>query len=78
MRVYWRKLSGMTKTQAVAVFGSQAELARALDLTRAAVSRWPEELEERIADRIRGAAVRLGKPLPDAVRLPAAAEQGQA
>jgi hypothetical protein len=34
-------------------------------VSRSYVSQWPEHLEERIADRVRGAAVRLGKPIPD-------------
>lgn len=54
----------MTKSQARDVFGSFANLARAVGVSRAYVSRWPEDLPENIADRIRGAMVRLGKPVP--------------
>lgn len=56
----------MTKSQAREVFGSFADVARALNVSRSYVSRWPEDLPENIADRIRGAAVRLGKPIPGA------------
>lgn len=34
----------MTKKEAVALFGSQAELARALGLSRQAVSKWGDKL----------------------------------
>jgi DNA-binding transcriptional regulator YdaS (Cro superfamily) len=54
----------MTKTEAVSLFGSQSKLADAIGVTRSYVSQWPEELEPRIADRILGAAVRLGKIVP--------------
>lgn len=36
----------MTKTQAVNYFGSQAELADALGISRPAVSQWPETIPE--------------------------------
>lgn len=35
-------------------------LARALGITRAAIYQWPEELDMRRSDWVRGAAVRLG------------------
>ena len=56
----------MTKAQAIGIFGSAAALARAVGVTRSYVSQWPEELEQGIADRVRGAALRLGKPVPAA------------
>lgn len=56
----------MTKSQAIAAFGSAAGLARAVGVSRSYVSQWPEELEQGIADRVRGAAVRLGVSIPGA------------
>lgn len=51
----------MTKHQATQMFGgTQAAMARALSVTRAAVSRWPDKLTNEQADRIMGAAMRLG------------------
>jgi hypothetical protein len=60
----------MTKTEARNLFGPAfADLARALDISRAAVHRWPEQLTPRQTDLVIGAAVRLHKPLPpDVVR----------
>lgn len=58
----------MTKDQAKSIFGSNSEIARALGVTRAAITYWMQKdgdlLDERIADRLLGAAVRLGKPVP--------------
>lgn len=54
----------MTKTEAIATFGNQSELARAMRVTRGYVSQWPEELPLVIADRVRGAALRLGRAIP--------------
>lgn len=51
----------MTKAEAVRIFGdSNADLARALGVTRSAVQQWPDELTQEQADRVVGAAVRLG------------------
>lgn len=56
----------MTKTEAIHLFGaSQAALGRALNLSRARISQWPEQLEQPQVDRILGAAIRLGIRLPD-------------
>lgn len=55
----------MTKTEAVQLFGeSQAALGRAVRLSRARISQWPEQLEQAQIDRVLGAAVRLGVALP--------------
>lgn len=51
----------MTKKEAIAMFGTVIGLARALGITRAAIYQWPEELTQRQADEITGAALRLGK-----------------
>lgn len=50
----------MTKQEAIAMFGSGAALARALGLTRGAISLWPDVLDQRRADMVSGAAMRLG------------------
>lgn len=52
----------MNKRDAIRLFGSTVtELASALGLTRSAVSQWPERLRQAQADRVMGAAVRLGR-----------------
>lgn len=51
----------MTKTEARRLFGGKAQdLAAALGITPGAVSQWPEQLDQRRADQVRGAAMRLG------------------
>lgn len=50
-----------TKTEAAELWGSQAELGRALGLTRQAIAAWPEELNERQQNEVLGAAIRAGK-----------------
>lgn len=55
----------MTKQQAIDIFGGTgADLGRAVGLTRARISQWPETLEQRETDLVVGAAIRLGKELP--------------
>jgi transcriptional repressor of cell division inhibition gene dicB len=55
----------MTKSEAIELFGgTQIAVAKALGVTRGYVSQWPEVLDERIADRVMGAAVRLGRIKP--------------
>jgi predicted transcriptional regulator len=52
----------MKKTEAITLFGtSQADLAKALEITGSAVSQWPDELDLQTTDRVVGAAVRLKK-----------------
>ncbi|MNX76006.1 hypothetical protein D3C86_1074980 [compost metagenome] len=51
----------MTKQEAIRAFGSGAALARALGLTRSAISQWPLQLDQTRADRVSGAALRLGR-----------------
>lgn len=54
----------MLKEDALKLFGGNgAELARAVGLSRGRISQWPEHLEQREADLVVGAAVRLGKPI---------------
>ncbi|MCV6795796.1 Cro/CI family transcriptional regulator [Achromobacter ruhlandii] len=54
----------MTKQEAIEMFGTGAALARALGITRGAISLWPSDLDQARIDRVRGAAMRLGKSLP--------------
>lgn len=54
----------MTKTDAIELFGGVPKLAEALGITRHAIYQWPEHLPRGYADRVVGAAVRLGKMLP--------------
>lgn len=60
----------MTKQEAADLFGGKhAALARALDMTRGGISQWPDELTDAQADRVIGAAIRLGRiPAPRARR----------
>lgn len=61
----------MTKREAAALFGGKdADLARALGMTRAGIWRWPAELTSDQQDRVLGAAIRLGKPIPERFRKP--------
>lgn len=56
----------MTKDQAAQIFGkTHADLARALEMTRGGISQWPDVLTEVQSDRVLGAAIRLGKRVPD-------------
>lgn len=54
----------MTKQEAIEMFGTGAALARALGIARGAISLWPSVLDQARIDRVRGAAMRLGKSLP--------------
>ena len=51
----------MTKHEATKIFGgTQSALAAALGVSRSAISQWPEQLSQRQADMVLGAALRLG------------------
>jgi UTP--glucose-1-phosphate uridylyltransferase len=55
----------MTKREAAELFGGKhADLARALEMTRGGISQWPDELTDAQADRVIGAAIRLGRIPP--------------
>ena len=51
----------MKKTDAIRLFGTAAELARSVGLTRGRISQWDEALTQKQADLVVGAALRLGK-----------------
>ncbi|EGD06605.1 hypothetical protein B1M_00465 [Burkholderia sp. TJI49] len=55
----------LTKQQATDIFGSGAALARALGITKGAVSQWPDQLDQQRTAMVIGAAVQHGKPIPD-------------
>lgn len=57
----------MDKSTAISHFGSATSLARALGITPQAVYQWPEQLDQRRADLVLGAMVRLGMKLPGAI-----------
>lgn len=50
----------MKKTEAIQIFGTAAALAKAIGVTRAAISQWPDRLDQAKSDRVAGAAYRLG------------------
>lgn len=50
----------MNKSEAIKLFGSAASMARALGVTRGNICHMPEQLCQRDADRVVGAAMRLG------------------
>lgn len=54
----------MTKAQAIAMFGSVKALADAIGVQPQAIYQWPEELDQKRADWVKGAALRLGKYEP--------------
>lgn len=51
----------MKKSDAIKLFGTGADLARAVGLTRGRISQWPEELTQKQTDLVTGSAIRLGK-----------------
>jgi hypothetical protein len=55
----------MTKTDAIKIFGTrQKHLAEAVGRKKAAISRWPEELDEDRINLVIGAATRMGIKVP--------------
>lgn len=55
----------MKKNTAIEIFGSGAQLARSIGVTRGAVWLWPETLTIRQQDEVIGAAIRLNKITPE-------------
>ncbi len=54
----------MNKKEAIDIFGSAKELALALGSSRSAISHIPENLPQKKADEVIGAAIRLGLSVP--------------
>lgn len=54
----------MKKHDAISLFGSASKTAKAVRVTPAAVSLWPEILSDAIADRVIAAAMRQGIEIP--------------
>lgn len=55
----------LKKSDAIKFFGgTQIDVAEALGIAQSSVSDWPELLSVAVSDRVRGAAVRLGKKVP--------------
>lgn len=58
----------MTKNQAAGLFGtSHAGLGRYLNISRQAISNWPDELTDVQTERVLGAALRLRIRIPKAL-----------
>ena len=63
-------MAEMTKDEAIQLLGngSVTRAAVALGFSHSALCQWPERLDTYRADRVRGAAVRLGRFIPPALR----------
>ena len=61
----------MLKSDAVKIFGTAIELSRAVGLTKGRISQWDEVLTQKQADLVLGAAFRLGKEIPEHLRMAA-------
>ena len=58
-------LALMKKSRALELLGGTvATAAEAIGISSAAVSQWPDELPDRIVDRVIAALVKLKKPVP--------------
>jgi len=57
----------MTKTEAIRIFGSKKALAEAMGVHRSLISKLPDELPTKYNDRAMGAAIRLGRVVPQSV-----------
>lgn len=67
----------MDKTHAIQLLGGTVtDAAKAIGISASAVTQWPDELPDRIADRVLAAYVRLTQPdvLDAALPTPAATE----
>jgi hypothetical protein len=54
----------MTRQEAIELFGKPKDLAYALGVTPQAIYQWPEIIPLEQADRVIGAAIRLGFKVP--------------
>ena len=62
----------MLKSEAIQIFGETAvDLAKAVGLTKGRISQWDDELTQKQSDLVIGAAIRLGKIIPDHLRVAA-------
>lgn len=60
---------GMTKSDAIKLFGETAvDLGKAVGLSKGRISQWPDVLTQKQADLVLGAAIRLGKEIPNHLR----------
>lgn len=50
----------MTKAEAIEIFGRQADMARALRVSRQLISAWPDDLDDNKVHWIAGAAIKSG------------------
>ncbi|CAM2143733.1 transcriptional repressor of cell division inhibition gene dicB [Pararobbsia alpina] len=55
----------LTKQQAITIFGTGTALARALGITKGAISQWPDALDQKQTAMVIGAAVQAGRPVPE-------------
>ncbi len=54
----------MTLTEAILFFGGKSNLAKAVGIKLPSLYGWPEQLPQRLRDRVIAAALRAGKPIP--------------
>jgi hypothetical protein len=63
------QIISMLKRDVIEFFGTAVAVAKALEYrSHAAVSMWPDVLQLAVADRVRGACVRLKKRIPPQLR----------
>jgi len=55
----------MKKVDAIKLFGNGQKTAKAVRVSKSSVSKWPEILPNRIADRVIAAACRQRIPIPE-------------
>ncbi|PTB23490.1 hypothetical protein C9I56_39060 [Paraburkholderia caribensis] len=60
----------LTKQQAISFFGDGVRMAEALGITKGAISQWDDDLDQGKTDRVIGALVRLGLPVPEGFAAP--------
>lgn len=58
----------MKRDQAALFFGNLTSMSKALGISPAAISQWPDDLTIRQQDEVIGAALRLGKLTPEQVK----------
>ena len=59
--------TALTKAEAIQLFGSKKALAEALGVHRSLISKLPNQLPTKYSDRMTGAAIRLGRVIPDLI-----------